>query len=49
VTLVEGEYLTGVKLDKAEMASYENKIVREPGIEKWFVTIPKGNILPTTK
>ena len=48
VTLVEGEYLTGVKLDKAEMASYENKIVREPGIEKWFVTIPKENIFPTT-
>ncbi|KPA10356.1 Rhodopirellula transposase family protein [Candidatus Magnetomorum sp. HK-1] len=44
VTLVEGEYLTGVKLDKAEMVFYEDKIVREPNLEKWFVTIPKQKI-----
>jgi hypothetical protein len=46
VTLVEGEYIAGVKLDKAEMVSYEKKIIREPNLEKWFVTIPKKNILP---
>ncbi len=41
VTLVDGNYLSGVKLDKTEMAFYEDKIVRQPGLEKWFVTIPK--------
>jgi hypothetical protein len=46
VTLVEGEYIAGVKLDKAEMVSYEKRIIREPDLEKWFVTIPKKNILP---
>lgn len=45
VTLVEGDYLSGVKLDKAKMASYENKIVRQSGLEKWFVTIPKEKAL----
>lgn len=40
VEVVEGIYPTGVKLDKREMASYEEKIVRLPDLEKWFVDIP---------
>lgn len=40
VELVEGAYPTGVKLDKKEMTSYEEKIIRLPGLEKWFVDIP---------
>jgi hypothetical protein len=39
VDLVDKEYFTGIKLNKTEMAEYENKIVRLDGLEKWFVDI----------
>lgn len=45
VTLVEGDYLTGVKLKKSEMASYENTIFRQPSLKKWFVTVPGKKVL----
>ncbi|KPA10429.1 transposase [Candidatus Magnetomorum sp. HK-1] len=40
VELIEGINSSGIKLDKKEMAYYEQKIVRLPGLEKWFVDIP---------
>lgn len=39
VELIEGINPTGVKLDKREMALYEEKLIRLPGLEKWFVDI----------
>jgi len=40
VELIGGVYQSGIKLNKEEMASYERKIIRHPGLEKWFVDIP---------
>jgi len=40
VELVKGVNPTGVKLNKKEMASYEEKIIRLPKLEKYFVDIP---------
>ena len=40
VKLIGGVYQSGIKLNKEEMASYERKITRHPGLEKWFVDIP---------
>lgn len=39
VEMTEEQYLTGITLDKKEMASYEEKIIRLKGLEKWFVDI----------
>jgi transposase len=39
VTLVDDIYKKGIKLSKAEMVVYENKIDRLTGLEKWFVDI----------
>lgn len=39
VEWVEKEYLTGISLNKKEMACYEEKIIRLEGLEKWFVDI----------
>ncbi len=39
VTLIDDIYKKGVKLNKAEMDGYENKIRRLPGLEKWSVEI----------
>ena len=40
VTFVKKDYKTGIKLSKAEMEAYEKKVLRIPGLEKWFVDIP---------
>ncbi len=40
VSLVDDIYHKGVKLTKKEMAVYEKKIKRLPGLEKWSVEIP---------
>ncbi len=40
VELIGGVYQSGIKLNKEEMASYERKIIRHPGLERWFVDIP---------
>lgn len=39
VELVTTVYETGVKLTKTAMAEIEAKIVRRPGLDKWFVDI----------
>ena len=40
VNLVTQTYPTGVKLTAKAMAELEKRIVRLPGLEKWFVEIP---------
>ena len=40
VNLVTQTYPTGVKLTAKAMAELETRIVRLPGLEKWFVEIP---------
>jgi hypothetical protein len=40
VQLVEGDYPTGIKLNKREMAAYERQMERLPGLERWFIDIP---------
>lgn len=40
IELIGGVYQSGIKLNKEEMASYERKIIRHPGLERWFVDIP---------
>lgn len=39
VELIEGDYSTGIKLDKKSMKFYEQRICRMPGLEDWFVDI----------
>jgi hypothetical protein len=39
VELIGGEYPCGVKLDKKDMRSYEDRIHRMCGLEDWFVDI----------
>ena len=34
-------YSTGVKLTAKAMAELETRIIRLPGLEKWFVKIPR--------
>jgi hypothetical protein len=40
VTLVEGRYAKGVRLDAKEMEALESEVNRLPSLEKWFVEIP---------
>jgi transposase len=40
VELVEKNYSTGIKLTKKAMVSYEEKIIRMKGLERWFVDVP---------
>lgn len=39
VELIEGDYSTGIKLDKKSMKFYEQRIGRMCGLEDWFVDI----------
>lgn len=41
VQLLTKTYPKGVRLTAAEMAGLEEEIERLPGLEKWFVTIPR--------
>ncbi len=40
VKIVKGIYKTGAKLTKKAMREYESLLLRQKGLEKWFVTIP---------
>jgi hypothetical protein len=42
VSVVETAYATGVRLKSQEMKALEARVVRLPGLEKWFVEIPAG-------
>jgi hypothetical protein len=42
VSVVETAYATGVRLKPQEMKALEARVVRLPGLEKWFVEIPAG-------
>jgi len=41
VKLVQEEYPTGVKLSAQQMKELEQHLERLPGLEKWFVSIPR--------
>jgi hypothetical protein len=41
VSVVETTYATGVRLKPREMKALENKVIRLPTLEKWFVEIPR--------
>ena len=45
VKMLDGNYKTGIKLTKKEMAVYESIIERMPKLEKYFVKISSCNIL----
>jgi transposase len=47
VELVTTTYATGVKLTKQAMDAIEAKIVRLPGLDKWFVTISPATVWET--
>ena len=42
VSVVETAYATGVRLKPEEMKALEARVVRLPGLEKWFVEVPAG-------
>lgn len=44
VELISKPYQTGVKVPKFLMKSLESKLVRFPGLERWFVDIPSLSI-----
>ena len=46
VSVVETVYATGVKLTPEEMKALEAEVIRQPSLEKWFVTIPRKRARP---